>query len=390
METLSIPHSRRAQQAWSILIPALLVVAIVLLALPSVWPAKEAAYALWNGNLGDGRALARWLLSAWTEAEFYTSDVGGAGLLAGALLASWAEGTRKSWRGLGLACESGLWRWTAASSTLGLLLSNLVWGWTLHDTGLWQPTFVPVVSVAPTVVLIYGPGWRTLLTGAVLSAVVVTPLSLAATDFVCRPLGLPLVVGVTGGMALGGISTFALCRLLPELSKHAPLAPARKPRPEDHGFFWAARRMLADFSEAQFFGNEWASGGLILGALLAFHLAPEMTVYDSRLLPQVLAAQALTALLGMAIWWHRWLKRGFFPTFVPIVSVAPTAVMAFGGTIYSILGGAALGALTGPPFAAFISDQLPPDFHPFIGNVAAMAICTAVTIPKLSLLHAAP
>lgn len=387
METPKIIGSRRFAPAMDTRAAACIAVALVLATGFALWP-DSATYAVWNGSVADGRGFIRWLLSAWTEAEFYTSAFAGAGLLIGALVAVYAEASQKRWRGFGLACGSGLWPWTIASSALGLLLSTLAWGWVLRDTGLWQPTFVPVVSVAPTLVLVYGAGWRTVLTGGALSALVVAPLAIAGTQLVCRPFGISLVVGVTGGMAVGGCLCFALCRILPWMPSLPVLSPAPEPETPDYRLVWTVRRMLADFSEAQFFGNEWASAGLILGVLLTFLVAPGLPVYGSGLLPEVFAAQVLTSAFGLMLWRGKWRRRGFYPTFVPIVSVAPTAVLVFGGTSASVVGGAVLGALMGPPLAATISARLPVGFHPFIGNVASMAISTAVIIPALGLLHA--
>jgi hypothetical protein len=42
--------------------------------------------------------------------------------------------------------------------------------------------------------------------------------------------------------------------------------------------------------------------------------------------------------------------------------------------------------LIAPPVAAAISARLPKTFHPFIGNVASMSICTALIVPPLGLL----
>jgi hypothetical protein len=67
------------------------------------------------------------------------------------------------------------------------------------------------------------------------------------------------------------------------------------------------------------------------------------------------------------------------------VSTAPATVLAFGGSPQAIVLGAVLGALMGPPFAAAVARRLPPDFHPFIGNVVSMAVSTAtiVTAPSV-------
>ncbi|MDT5344608.1 MAG: hypothetical protein QOE52_3792, partial [Mycobacterium sp.] len=95
-------------------------------------------------------------------------------------------------------------------------------------------------------------------------------------------------------------------------------------------------------------------------------------------------AQVLTAALAVTLWHRQWAKYGWYPTFVPVVSVAPATVLAFDGTIQSIIAGALLGALLGPPFAAMVARRLPPDFHPFIGNVVSMAFATTVIVTALS------
>jgi hypothetical protein len=71
---------------------------------------------------------------------------------------------------------------------------------------------------------------------------------------------------------------------------------------------------------------------------------------------------------------------------VPIVSIAPATVLAFGGTIQAVVAGAVLGAFFGPPLAAAVARRLPADFHPFIGNVVSMAAATTVIVTALSAL----
>lgn len=389
MDTRSISRSRSLPQVTATRIPVAVGIGIGLAAITLFCP-DRAGYSPWNGELADIGELARWLMSAWTEPEFYTSALAGTGLLIGALFANYLQVLGSRGQGFGLACGSGLWPWTVTSSTIGLVLSNIAWGWTLRATGSWQPTFVSVASIAPTVVLAYGAGWRPALTGAVLSTLLVVPMSIAATHLICRPLGMPLVVGVTGGMAAGAFLSFAICRILPWLpALPAPEDHDEAPEARDRGLSWAARRMLADFSEAQFFGNEWASAGLILGVLLALLLAPGVPVYGSGQILAVLAGQVIAAAVGMALWHRKWVLRGFYPTFVPIVSVVPAAVLTLDGSVLSIVGSAVLGTLIGPPLAAAIAAQLPASFHPVIGNVASMAISTGAIVPALGLIHAA-
>ena len=95
-------------------------------------------------------------------------------------------------------------------------------------------------------------------------------------------------------------------------------------------------------------------------------------------------SQVLTAALAVALWHRQWAIYGWYPTFVPVVSIAPATVLAFDGTIQAIVAGAVLGAVIGPPFAAAIARRLPPDFHPFIGNVVSMAVSSATVVTVLS------
>ncbi|MCW2903069.1 MAG: putative rane protein [Streptosporangiaceae bacterium] len=368
---------------------ALLGVALTALrpALPSVLP----GYPAWLAGYGHPGPFLRWVIGDTTEAEYFKTAIAGAAMLLGAALAHWAYRRGRRWRGFDVSYGTGLWPWLAASAMLGLVLSNLVWGWTVPATGSWQPTFVPFVSVPPAVVLVYGRGWAVTLTGALLGAALTTPVALVVVNFVCNPLGLPGVVGTTTGMWAGALIAFALCRVLPWMPAPLTVATPETDTPDAkapvrQGPAWVARRVLADFTEAQFYGNEWASAGLIGGTLLTYLLNPMLPAGGSGLLPQVLTAQVLTAAIGVVLWRRQWAGAGWYPTFVPVVSVAPATVLAFNGTIQAVVAGAVLGALAGPPLAAAVARRLPAHFHPFIGNVVSMTVCTAVIVPALSVL----
>ncbi|MDD0977662.1 hypothetical protein M5G23_27255, partial [Pseudomonas sp. TNT2022 ID656] len=76
----------------------------------------------------------------------------------------------------------------------------------------------------------------------------------------------------------------------------------------------------------------------------------------------------------------------WYPTYIPIVSIVPAAVLTLGGSWQVVLLSATLGALTAPPLAVFISNRLPSHMHGYIGNVLSMAICTLVLLPLIGLL----
>jgi MFS transporter, ENTS family, enterobactin (siderophore) exporter len=349
---------------------------------------RSTAGQVWDGDYADPRGLASWLAAALSEPQYYVVGTAGCGLLLGGLLAHLAQRRSRRWAGFVQACGTGGWPWVVGSALASLLVGALLWGWTLRY-GAWQPLFVPLVAVAPAMVVLYGPDPRVCLTAAVSGALLTPPASILAVSYLCTPWHLPPVVGATTGMWTGGLAAFRLCRYLPWMPepgawrKDAAVPPPAPPS----SWLWLPRRALADFSEAQFFGNEWASAAMLLGAAVAYLASPASLVYGSGLFPAVLAGQAVTALAGVLLWRRRWRALGFYPTFVPVVSVAPAAVLACGGTAASVLLGALAGAVVAPPLAAAISRRLPSHVHPFVGNVASMSVSTAVIVP---LLHSVP
>lgn len=351
------------------------------------WP----AYSDMVSSLPEASAWLRWVLGDISEVAFYKHEFASIGLLAGAYLAYWANRTGKSWQGFAISYGTGLWPWLVTSSLLGLLLSNLLWGWTVTANS-WQPTFAAFVSLPAAMVLMFGGGWKVTINGAIMGAVLVTPMCLLIVNYVCNPLILPAVIGNVLGMAVASVVAFVLCRYWPALVKsdqpEKPAAPASvtTSKTPDYGVIWSARRVLADFSEAPFFGNELASVGLLLGALLAYSLNAVSPAYGSGLLLHIIAAQALTSAIGVVIWRRQWITRGWYPTYVPLVSVVPAAILAYGGSWLVIGSSALLGALVAPPLACAISQRLPAYLHPYIGNVLSMAVSTLLIVPLIGFL----
>lgn len=345
------------------------------------WP----GYADMLGDWPSPLAWLRWVIGDISEVAFYKHEFASLGLLLGGALGYWASRYAKTWQGFSISYGTGLWPWLVTSSLLGLALSNALWGWTLTaDT--WQPTFAAFVSLPAAMVLLFGGGWKVTLNGAVLGALLVTPCCLLIVNFVCLPLGLPVVIGNVLGMALGSALAFGLCRCVPVLVKSQVETvvekPAARPKP-DYGVIWTLRRVLADFSEAPFFGNEWASLGMLAGVLLAYALNPLSPAYGSGLLLHLVAAQAFTSLLGVIVWRSQWQKLGWYPTYVPLVSVVPAAVLTYGVSATVMIASAVLGALVAPPLANAIARRLPQYMHPYIGNVLSMAISTLLIVPVI-------
>ncbi|MEJ5282118.1 hypothetical protein WH299_22935 [Pseudomonas sp. MYb541] len=374
-------RSNRSRADLTVVILGLASVLLVLwVALSNQW--SWPGYAEMVASLPHPVAWLRWIVGDISEVAFYKHELASLGLLGGAYLAWWASKHGKAWQGFSISYGTGLWPWLVTSSLMGLMLSNLLWGWSV-TAQTWQPTFAAFVSLPAAMVLMFGGGWKVAVNGAVLGALLVTPICLLIVNFVCVPLGLPVVIGNVVGMAIGSVIAFVACRRVPSLVSSDYIAPAKPApaKPPTYGIVWGLRRVLADFSEAPFFGNELASLGLLAGVLVAYALNPISPAYGSGLVLHLLAAQALTSALGVVIWRKQWMKRGWFPTYVPLVSAVPAAVLTHGGSWTVIGSSALLGALIAPPLACAIAGRLPAHFHPYIGNVTSMALSTLMIVP---------
>ncbi|HEN8801259.1 TPA: hypothetical protein U8251_003886 [Pseudomonas putida] len=379
MKTLRFSNRQRSPA----LIFACLLVLLVLSLAHGQWP----DYGQLAATLDQPMSRLRWIIGDISEVAFYKHELPALGLLLGACLAHWAHVRGYRWQGFAICYGSGLWPWVFTSSLLGLLLSHALWGWTLAS-GAWQPTFVAFVSLPAAMVLLFGAGWRVTITGALLGALLVTPASLLVVNYLCYPLQLPAVIGNVSGMALASLVAFLLCKCFPSWVRpcHAPAPSEPVAVQADYGVVWTLRRVLADFSEAPFYGNELASLGLLLGAFLAYMLAPSAAAYGSLLLLPMIAGQALASLVGVVFWRRQWQARGWYPTYIPIVSIVPAAVLAHGGSWQVVVASAVLGALVAPPLAVAITQRLPASMHGYIGNVLSMAISTLGIVPLVGVL----
>ena len=397
MDSISTRTSPGASARHLVFLTAVTLALVLLLGAASVFYATSAS-AYWPGysdmmnSLPSPLAWLRWVVGDISEVAFYKHEFASLGLILGGAFGYWCSRYARGWQGFSIAYGTGLWPWLVTSSLLGLVLSNALWGWTLTaDT--WQPTFAAFVSLPAAMVLMFGGGWKVTLNGAILGALLVTPSCLLIVNYLCVPLGLPVVIGNVLGMAVGSVVAFLLCRALPILVSGEPKPEVIEPSPTpvqapDYGLRWTLRRVLADFSEAPFFGNEWASLGLLVGVLLAYALNPLSPAYGSGLMLSLVAGQALTSLMGVLLWRQQWRKRGWYPTYVPLVSVVPAAVLTHGGSLGVVVISASLGALIAPPLACAIAGRVPKSMHPYIGNVLSMAISTLLIVPLMGVLIA--
>ncbi len=357
-------------------------VALLLEAAAAARSSSTLSYEQWTSDITTSwTAWGTWVLGDFTEPTSYKSPLASVGLIAGAFAAYLLRRSSSRFAGTPVAYGFGArFPWMIGAVVLSLLATNLLFRGLLVD-GKWQPTFVVVASVPAAVVLLYGRGWAVLGTAAVLGVVTVPPLAMVLIANLCIPTGIPNVVGIVSAMAIGGAIACAACRFLPWMrvtDDPPPLHGPARMNVRQSEAAWTVRRVLADFSEAQFIGSEWAGGLMIIGACVGFLIDPTFAGYGLELLPRILFAQVLTSAIGVVLWrqWYR--AGGWTATYVPVVSSAPTAVVAFGGSWSALVLGAILGAVLGAPVARLLAKPIPPMFHPFVANVTSMAVTTLV------------
>lgn len=329
-----------------------------------------------------------WFLGDMSEANFFKSYLAGIGLIIGSLAAHFLYKKNSKHQGIPIAYGSGLWPWVLTASTVSLVLSNLVYGWNIVQSG-WFPTFVVFVSVPAATILVYGGGWKNVFTGAILAVIICVPLSQLFATYVCTPTGIPGVAGNVFGMWAGAVVCFEIYRILPWMNLPDPPEPANPAEvaetPEtsleykhQYPSKFFIRRIFADFSEPYFAGNEIAGLAIIIGVLVSWLLNPELPVYQSGTLPTLLMAEFITGAVAIYVYWDHWMERAWFPSFPSMVSAAPSIALFYGGSVPVAILAAIFGGLICPAMTNFILMKLPRHWPAVVGTTFSMTVGTII------------
>ncbi|MGM0470968.1 MAG: hypothetical protein ACQEQI_01595 [Bacillota bacterium] len=330
-----------------------------------------------------------WFLMNFTEAEFYAGVLASLGIIIGGFIAWRLDVKRSKWAGFNVSYGTNLWPWVFGSQLISLFIAIFVLNFTRYFSGgdyTWLPTFISVVGVPPAVMLIYGPSIRALLTGSTLGGILSFPIAFWLMNNILPILEVPGVVANVFTMAITGVIVLEVCRVLPwleqkelnliksdqpKLSADEKLEQMSKPT-------WFIRRVLADFSEAQFYGNEIAGGFILLGVSLDWILNTGHAAYGSGAIPAIILSQFIGAAVGVYLYFNKYVEDGWYATYVPVVSVGPGCVLMFGASIPVAVFAGVLGGILGGPVAEYLAVKLPEELHPTIANVTSMGICTIV------------
>ena len=333
----------------------------------------------------------QWFLMDFTEAQFYAGVFAGAGVIIGGAVA-WILAVKGSrYAGFDVCYGSStLFPWVLASQILSLALAIFVFRYIdlfRGDSVTWAATFITVVGAPPAVMLLYGPSISALLTSSVLGGLICAPVATWMGSYVITPLGLPGVVGNVLTMAITGIIVCKVCQVAPWVEKK-PVSPHKSfAREEDvYSAGWFVRRVLAEFTEAPFYGNEVASLFVLAGAVIDWCICSLHGANGAGTVPAIILSQFTGAAVGVFLYAKKFDKGGWYATYVPVVSVGPACVLMFGGTVPVALFAGALGGILGGPVAEFFAGKLPEGIHVTVANVTSMAVCTTVTAAVMQIL----
>lgn len=329
-----------------------------------------------------------WMFMNFTDANFYAGIFAGIFLIIGGFVAWKLDVNKSRFAGFDICYGTNMWPWVFSSQIISILLTLFLFNYTriLGTNYTWLPTFITIVGAPPALMLIYGPNWRALITGTVLGALISYPIAFWIMTKIIPVLGVPEVVANVSTMAITGIIMAQVFKVLPWIKKE-PLNPIDKGSrvltkeetiKELSKPSWFIRRVLADFTEAPFYGNEVAGIFLLLGVIIDFVVNIHHPAYGSGVLPAIILSQIVGSAVGIYLYFNKYVELGWYATFVPVVSVGPACVLMFGGSISVAVVAGVLGAIIGGPYAEYISRKLPEDFHPTIANVTSMAVCTII------------
>ena len=326
-----------------------------------------------------------WFFMDFTEPTFYASAFAGAGVILGGAVAYVLARRHSRFTGFSVCYgEHEMFPWVLASQVLSLGLTIFVFraidGFDAAPDVTFVATFIPIVAAPPAAMLLYGPSVPALLVSSVLAGLLCSPTATWFAAYVTGPWGLPGVVANVAAMAVTGFAIFMVLKVLPWVRKlDVPdMRPTLTPVEDVTTPVWFVRRVLAEFSEAPFYGNEVASlvmfAGLILGTLLN---AGHNVNGAGDALPAIVLSQFVAAAVGVFLYAGKFSDGGWYATYVPVVSTGPACVLMFGVSVPVALVAGALGGVLGGPIAEFFAGLLPEDVHPTVANVASMAVTTS-------------
>lgn len=321
----------------------------------------------------------------FSEGEFYGGFFTSIFLVIGAVIAWQLYQKNSKWQGFAISGGSGVWPWVFLSQVISLFLTIFVFDFTrfFSDEVMWLPTFIVVVGTPPALTLIYGPGWKKLITISTLSAIFTFPFANWMNNYIMPTINVPGAVSNVATMAVIGLIISAICYRLPWMTpSQAPIAIERNKMPQKEedtfSFKWSIRRTLADFSEAWFYGNEIVGLFVLTGVLIDWFVNIDHITNGSGMVPEIVLGQIIASATGVLLYRKQFETDGWAPTFMPLVSTVPSVILMFSsGFLHTVLLGLLAGILSAP-VGSYIARNLPDYVPKAVGFVSGMTVVTII------------
>ena len=337
-----------------------------------------------DGITGSFVQQVQWMFMNFTEPQFYGGIFAGIAVILGGFVAWILAKKNSKLSGMDVCYgNSNLFPWIFASQLISVVIAIILYIHLFDSLNVsWIATFVSIVGAPPAVMFLYGPNVKALLTGSILGGIMCAPVATWLSRYLIGPIGAPGVAANVFAMAITGVIICSICRILPWMKK-IPLKSHRKtPKPDEDVYStkWFVRRCFAEFSEAQFYGNELAGLFVLVGVTVDWLISSALPAGGSGLLPAIILSQFVGAAVGVFLYAHKFEKGGWYGTYIPVVSVGPASVLFFGGGIHTAVVAGVLGAIMGPPLAEMLASRLPEGIHPTNANVTSMGISSIVVV----------
>ena len=323
---------------------------------------------------GNPLYYVAWFFADLTEGSFIASLPASVGMIIMGFVAAALERRRSPWAGTGVAGNGSIFTVMFVTTCLSLILGQVLYDG-LFASG-WIPTFATVLTVQ-VFVIFYGPDLKKAATSLIVGTIVTCPVCFVLLYGIVSPLGLPLFIAVSVGVAIVVPVCSLLFRLMPWMTIPAPVEGAN-PTDQPKGRFFVGQ-VLGDIGQLTIWGSTWATVGMYVGAIISWVMNPMHPAYGSGNLPLLIMVQLVTGALAILIWYPKWKKTGMAFTFAGIVfasAIVSTYPPSWAIVIPTIL----IGAVVFAPLVEWVFKvfRFKGNYHPIcLIQLAIFTVCTA-------------
>ena len=323
---------------------------------------------------GDPLYYVAWFFADLTEGSFIAALPASIGMIVMGFVAAALERRGSPWAGTGVAGNGKIFTVMLVTTCLSLILGQVLYDG-LFASG-WIPTFATVLTVQ-VFVIFYGPELKKVATSLVVGTIVTCPVCYALLYGIVSPLGLPLFIAVSVGVAIVVPVCSLLFRLMPWMTIPAP-AEGANPTDQPKGRFFVGQ-VLGDIGQLTIWGSTWATVGMYVGGIISWVMNPLSPAYGSGNFPLLIMVQLVTGALAILIWYPKWKKTGMAFTFAGIVfasAIVSTSPPSWAIVIPTIL----IGAVVFAPLVEWVFKvfRFKGAYHPIcLIQLAIFTVCTA-------------